>query len=138
MNSIINILQEKKSVTLDKFINIALYNKKSGYYMKKNPFGEKGDFITSPLISKLFGEIITIWCVAFWEQLQKPKKIIIVELGPGDGSFCNDFLETSKKFKNFYQNLEINLLEISDKLKKIQKKKINNKKSKMDKKNKRS
>ena len=84
MNNIINILKEKKSVPLDKFINIALYNKQHGYYMKKNPFGEKGDFVTSPLVSKLFGEMIAIWCVAFWEQLKKPKKIVIVELGPGD------------------------------------------------------
>ena len=130
MNNLINILQEKKIVTLDKFINLALYNKKFGYYMTKNPFGKKGDFITSPLISKLFGEMLTIWCVAFWERLKKPEKILIVELGPGDGSLCNDFLETSKKFKNFYHSLEINLLEISNKLKNIQKKKIKNKKVK--------
>ena len=56
MNEIINILKEKKSIPLDQFINIALYDKKLGYYMKKNPFGKEGDFITSPLISDLFGE----------------------------------------------------------------------------------
>ena len=54
MSKIISILKEKKSIPLDKFINIALYNKKFGYYMKKNPFGKEGDFITSPLISKLY------------------------------------------------------------------------------------
>ncbi len=52
MNKIINILK-KKSIPLDKFINISLYDKKFGYYMKKNPFGKNGDFITSPLISNL-------------------------------------------------------------------------------------
>ena len=36
------------NLPLDKFINISLYNKKSGYYIKKNPFGKKGDFITAP------------------------------------------------------------------------------------------
>ena len=51
MNKIINILKEKKSIPLDKFINIALYDKKFGYYMKNNPFGKDGDFITAPLIS---------------------------------------------------------------------------------------
>ncbi len=53
MSKIINILKEKKSIPLDQFINIALYDEKFGYYMKKNPFGKKGDFITSPLISNL-------------------------------------------------------------------------------------
>ena len=43
-----------KLFTLDKFIEDSLYNKKYGYYMKKNPFGKKGDFITSPDISILF------------------------------------------------------------------------------------
>ena len=44
----------KKIISLDKFIDFSLYNKKSGYYIKKNPFGKKGDFITSPGISILF------------------------------------------------------------------------------------
>ena len=54
MNKIINLLKEKKSIPLDQFINISLYDKKFGYYMKKNPFGKDGDFITAPLISNLF------------------------------------------------------------------------------------
>ena len=130
MNKIINILKEKKSIPLDQFIDFALYHKEFGYYMKRNPFGKEGDFITAPLISNLFGEMIAIWCVAFWENIGKPKKILLVELGPGDGSLCKDLLKTSRQFKNFYNSLEINLLEISDKLKKIQKMKINNKKVK--------
>jgi len=130
MNKIINILKEKKSIPLDQFMNISLYDKKFGYYMKKNPFGKEGDFITAPLISNLFGEMIAIWCVAFWEYIGKPKKILLVELGPGDGSLCKDLLRTFRQFKNFYNSLEINLLEISDKLKTIQKAKINNKKVK--------
>ena len=126
MNKIIKILKEKKSIPLDKFINIALYNKKSGYYIKNNPFGKEGDFITAPLISKLFSEMLALWCIAFWEYLGKPKKIVITELGPGDGSLCCDLIKTFKKFENFYNSLEINLFEVSDKLKKIQNKKIKN------------
>jgi cyclopropane-fatty-acyl-phospholipid synthase len=130
MNKIINILKEKKSIPLDHFINISLYDKKFGYYMTKNPFGKDGDFITAPLISNLFGEMLAVWCVAFWEHVGKPKKILLVELGPGDGTLCKDLLKAFKKFKNFYNSLDINLLEISDKLKKIQKTSINNKKVK--------
>ena len=130
MNKIISILKEKKSVPLDKFINISLYDKKSGYYMKKNPFGKKGDFITSPLISKLFSEMLAIWCISLWEHLGKPKKILLVELGPGDGTLCKDLLKTFEQFENFYNSLEINLLEISDNLKKNQKSKIDNKRVK--------
>jgi NADH dehydrogenase [ubiquinone] 1 alpha subcomplex assembly factor 7 len=130
MNKIINILKEKKSIPLDKYIDIALYDKKIGYYIKKNPFGKKGDFITSPLISNLFSEMIGIWCVAFWEHLGKPNKILLIELGPGDGSLCKGLLKTFKSFKSFYNSLEVNLLEVSTKLKVVKKKNINNKKVK--------
>jgi len=98
--------------------------------MKKNPFGQEGDFITAPLISNLFGEMIAVWCVAFWEYIGKPRKILLVELGPGDGSLCNDLLKTFKRFKKFYNSLEINLLEISENLKKIQKANIDNRRVK--------
>ena len=127
MNKIINLLKEKKSIPVDKFIDTALYNKKFGYYMKKNPFGEKGDYITSPLVSNLFGEMIAIWCVSFWEHLKKPKKILLVEFGPGDGSLCCDLLNTFKNFNDFYDAVEIKLVEKSSKLKKIQKEKTNSK-----------
>jgi len=52
------IMQHKKNkiFTIDKYIDEALYNKKSGYYMKVNPFGKKGDYITSPNISVLFSK----------------------------------------------------------------------------------
>ena len=49
----------KKILALDEFINQALYNPKDGYYMKSNPFGKNGDFITSPNISILFSEMVS-------------------------------------------------------------------------------
>ena len=76
MRKIINKIKKEKFIPLDKFINIALYDKKFGYYMKKNPIGKKGDFITAPLISNLFGEMLAIWCISLWEHLSKPKKIL--------------------------------------------------------------
>ena len=130
MNKVTNIIKKEKSITLDKFINIALYDKKEGYYMKSNPFGKNGDFITSPSLSNLFAEMIAVWCVAFWEHVGKPKKILLVELGPGDGSLCKDLLKTFQNFKDFYNCVDIKLLEISYKLKKIQKIKIKEKKVK--------
>ena len=130
MNKIINILKEQKSLPLDQFIDVALYNKKFGYYMKKNPFGKEGDYITSPLISNLFGEMIAVWCISFWEHLGKPDKIVIVELGPGDSSLCNNLIATFKNFTDFYDCFEIKLLEKSTKLRKIQKGKIKSKKVK--------
>ena len=47
---------KRNLIPLDNFITNVLYDKRFGYYTSKNPFGKKGDFITSPGISKLFSE----------------------------------------------------------------------------------
>ena len=91
-------LKKNKIVPVDEFINKALYEPKFGYYTNKFPFGEKGDFITSPTISNLFSEIITVWVVSAWEKLGKPKNFNFVELGPGDGSLARVFVDTVKNF----------------------------------------
>ena len=91
---------KKKIIPIDSYINEALYNKKFGYYMKKNPFGEKGDFVTSPNISVLFSEMIAIWIISFWRNLKCPKKFNLIELGAGNGSMMKEIINTFKKFPN--------------------------------------
>ena len=58
-------IKNNLSLPLDKFINLSLYDKKFGYYIRKNPFGKGGDFITAPNISRLFSEMIGIWIISF-------------------------------------------------------------------------
>jgi len=109
------------SVTLDKFIEESLYNKKHGYYMKKNPFGERGDFITAPNISILFSEMIAIWVISFWEKLDSPKQFNLIELGAGNGEMMRVLVRTFNKFPKFKNSCKINILEKSKLLQRIQK-----------------
>ena len=118
------IIKNNFEISLDKFINFALYDKKKGYYMQKNPFGRKGDFITAPNISRMFSEMIAIWILGFWENLGNPKKINLVELGAGNGEMMKILLETFKKFPVFFNSCNILIHEKSLKLKKIQKDKL--------------
>ena len=116
----------KKIFALDEFINQALYNPKDGYYMKNNPFGEKGDFITSPNISILFSEMLSIWTILLWQNLKCPKKINLIELGSGNGQMIYDMICTLKNFPKFYKSCNFIILEKSPYLKKIQKEKLQN------------
>jgi len=116
----------KKIFALDEFINQALYNPKDGYYMKNNPFGEKGDFITSPNISILFSEMLSIWTILLWQNLKCPKKINLIELGSGNGQMIYDMICTLKNFPKFYKSCNFIILEKSPYLKKIQKEKLKN------------
>ena len=113
--------------SIDKFIEKALYNKKFGYYLKNNPFGKKGDFVTAPIITPLFSEMITVWIISFWIKLGKPKKFSFVELGPGNGAFCKTFCRALNSFPEFKNSVKIYLLEKSERLIKIQKSLIKDK-----------
>jgi len=119
-------IKENNLLSLDKFIGETLYNKKFGYYMKKNPFGKYGDFITAPNISILFSEMIAIWIISFWENLKKPKKFNLIELGAGNGEMMKVLINTFDRFPEFKDACNVNILEKSTLLKKMQKKNIKN------------
>ena len=125
MKKIDKIFSKKKLMSLDLYLEKVMYDKNIGYYQKKNPFGIKGDYITAPNISNIFCEMIVIWIVSFWENLNKPRHISFVELGPGNGDFCLVLLKTLKNFPDTFNSINIMLYEKSERLKKIQKKKDN-------------
>ena len=117
-------IKKNTLLSLDKFIDESLYNKNLGYYMKRNPFGEKGDFITAPNISILFSEMIAIWIISFWESLNLPKQFNLIELGAGNGEMMAIMLSTFNKFPQFKNSCNVKILEKSKHLKKIQKNKL--------------
>ena len=117
-------LKKSYNLPLDKFINLSLYSKKFGYYMKKNPFGQEGDFITAPNISRLFSEMIAIWIISFWQSLGSPKKFNLIELGAGNGEMMKVIIESFQNFPVFLESCNFIIHEKSSLLIKIQKKKL--------------
>ena len=117
-------LKKNYNLSLDKFIDLSLYNKKFGYYMKRNPFGIKGDYITAPNISRLFSEIIAIWIISFWQSLGSPKKFNLIELGSGNGEMMKIIIESFQNFPVFLKSCNFIIHEKSPSLIRIQKKKL--------------
>jgi NADH dehydrogenase [ubiquinone] 1 alpha subcomplex assembly factor 7 len=119
-------MEPKKSheIPLDEFINLSLYDKKSGYYMKKNSFGMKGDFITAPNISRLFSEIISIWIISFWKSLGSPKQFNLIELGAGNGEMMKIVIESFQNFPSLLNSCNFVIFEKSPSLINVQKKKL--------------
>ena len=117
-------IKKSGEIPLDKFIDLSLYNKKIGYYMKKNPFGKKGDFITAPNISRLFSEMIAIWIISFWKNLGSPRNFNLIELGAGNGEMMKVLLESFQNFPSFLESCNIIIHEKSPILIRIQKEKL--------------
>jgi hypothetical protein len=112
---------------LDEYMKICLYDKKYGYYTTKDYiFGEKGDFITAPEISQMFGESIAIFIYKILEDSFKfPKKWDLLEIGAGRGFLMADIILSMIMFRKI-NGMNVIIVETSDKLAKIQQENINN------------
>ncbi len=119
----IKLLNNKKNLRLDKFIDLALYER-NGYYLSKKPIGRKFDFVTSPEISQMFGEIIGVYLLYHWKE-KINSKFNLIELGPGNGTLFKDIERTAKILPNFFENADVNFIEINKELRKIQEKNLN-------------
>ena len=103
------IIIEQGPISISDFMKLALTDKKNGYYRKKMPLGSKGDFITSPDISQIFGEIIGVWILDLWIKLGKPKETQIVDLGGGRGTLLSDIKRVLSNKISSYIFIDINV-----------------------------
>ncbi|XP_050523780.1 protein arginine methyltransferase NDUFAF7, mitochondrial isoform X2 [Daktulosphaira vitifoliae] len=108
-------------------ITVADYMRESlkTYYNDGNAFGFSGDFITSPEISQLYGEMVMLWFINMWEMAGRPTPVNLIELGPGTGVMMTDMLRLLNQthYKNLI-DLTIHMVEISNKYSLKQAKKL--------------
>ena len=98
------------------YMAMALHDPEDGYYARHAPIGARGDFITAPEISQVFGELIGLWCAVVWRQLGRPDPVILVELGPGRGVLMSDLLRAAATVPDFRRAVRLHLVETSAQL----------------------
>jgi NADH dehydrogenase [ubiquinone] 1 alpha subcomplex assembly factor 7 len=99
------------------YMALCLADPEHGYYTTRDPLGRRGDFITAPEVSQMFGEMIGLWMAATWKQMGAPENLRIIELGPGRGTMMKDALRAAKVMPDFFKAVVIHLVEISPALK---------------------
>ena len=87
------ILRNGNSISISRYINLCLYEKNIGYYHNKK-IGL--DFTTSPEISQMFGECISIFMVSIFKKIGKVNNFC--ELGPGNGTLMKDLIKSLSAF----------------------------------------
>ncbi|KTR02610.1 hypothetical protein NS365_21110 [Aureimonas ureilytica] len=106
---------------LDRFWNIALFDREHGYYATRDPFGAGGDFVTAPEVSQMFGELIGAWLVAAWRELGRPSPFVLCEVGPGRGTLLHDMLRSIRQIDpDMLRAARVRIVETSDHLAALQ------------------
>ena len=100
-------------LSIAKYMELCLGHEQHGYYMTRDPLGARGDFVTAPEISQMFGELIGLWAAQVWQLVGAPRTFQLVELGPGRGTLMADALRAARVAPGFRAALTVHLLETS-------------------------
>ncbi len=106
--------------TVAEFMTACLYDPRHGYYATRPSLGPQGDFITAPLVSQMFGELIGAWMAEVWRQMGGPAGVRLVEFGPGDGTLMEDVLRVLRRVPGLLDTAELWLVEPSRPLRTLQ------------------
>jgi SAM-dependent MidA family methyltransferase len=104
-------------LTIAQYMTACLHDPQFGYYATRPALGADGDFITAPLVSQMFGELIGVWVASVWTQLGAPRNFRLVEIGPGDGTLMSDLLRAATKAPGFAEAARVWMVEVSEPLK---------------------
>uniref|UniRef100_A0A914HY29 Protein arginine methyltransferase NDUFAF7 n=1 Tax=Globodera rostochiensis TaxID=31243 RepID=A0A914HY29_GLORO len=111
-------------ITVAEYMQLCV-NSPLGYYARqKKIFGEGGDFVTSPELTQIFGELIGSWIVHELEMTSWQGRWQLVELGPGSGELIIDVLTVLRKF-DVLGSVEVYLVESSERLMERQRQTLN-------------
>jgi NADH dehydrogenase [ubiquinone] 1 alpha subcomplex assembly factor 7 len=99
------------------YMALCLSHPQYGYYTTTDPLGARGDFITAPEVSQMFGELIGLWAASVWRQMGAPENVRVIELGPGRGTLLKDALRAATIVPGFRDAIVLHLVEINAVLK---------------------
>jgi SAM-dependent MidA family methyltransferase len=118
------IIATEGPMPIDRFFSLVLGHPEHGYYMVQQPFGLKGDFVTSPEVSQIFGELIGIWFAAVYQSMGSPVEIRLIETGPGQGLLMADLLRAARVVHGFREAIRVHFVETSERLRAVQREAI--------------
>jgi NADH dehydrogenase [ubiquinone] 1 alpha subcomplex assembly factor 7 len=109
-------------LTVEEFMQACLSDEVAGVYASRQPIGGKGDFITSPEISQIFGELVGLWAVAVWQSMGEPSRVTVAEFGPGRGTLMADASRAWRGVPKFRDTVSVALIETSPVMVEVQRK----------------
>ena len=94
---IAGLIRAAGPISVADYMAICLFDPEDGYYTTREPFGAKGDFVTAPEVSQMFGELVAVWLAQAWPVVGAPLPVTIAEIGPGRGTLMQDMVRTLRR-----------------------------------------
>ncbi|WP_411287267.1 class I SAM-dependent methyltransferase [Phenylobacterium sp.] len=106
-------IAEGGPLSVAQYMTACLHDPDFGYYATRPALGADGDFLTAPLVSQMFGELIGVWAASCWAQMGRPAAFRLVEIGPGDGTLMSDLKRAVRPAAGFLDAADVWLVETS-------------------------
>ena len=82
----------------DYYVDRCLYDPANGFYAQRGQAGgARGDFLTSPEVGPLFGQLIGRYLDRVWDDLGRPARFVVTECGAGRGTLAKAVLSSEPK-----------------------------------------
>ena len=107
-------------MSVAQYMTACLHDPQDGYYATRPRLGAEGDFVTAPLVSQMFGELIGLWAAETWNRMGRPSEVILAEVGPGDGTLMRDALRALRLAPEMTAAARLHLVEPSPPLRALQ------------------
>lgn len=119
---LLSLIELRGAISIHDYMAFALHHSQHGYYRSLEEIGAGGDFVTSPEVSQLFGEVLGLWAYSLYKALGSPKVIHLVEMGPGKGTLMGDMLRVLHTLgsADMVPALRVHMIEASPSLSKVQ------------------
>jgi SAM-dependent MidA family methyltransferase len=85
-------IRRRGPVPFAEVVEVALYHPELGFYPSGGAAGRSGDFLTSPEVGPLFGQVVARALDSWWHELGEPDRFTVVEAAAGSGTMARAIL----------------------------------------------
>ena len=102
--AVADAIRDHGPITFAEYMDLALYG--PGGFYERPPIGPDGDFVTSPHVHPIFGELLARALGDLHARLGEPRPFLVTEVGAGDGTLATQVVGPLSAIGGLYTAVE--------------------------------
>jgi SAM-dependent MidA family methyltransferase len=103
-DAVADAIRDHGPITFAEYMDLALYG--PGGFYERPPIGPDGDFVTSPHVHPIFGELLARAIADLHVRLGEPRPFLVTEVGAGDGTLARQLIGPLSTIGGVYRAVE--------------------------------